>query len=292
MKRLLILTSIISCFSVMLLSCASIITHKDTSEQTSTQLLTTPSISSVVTTQTTTMPIWSTQTGTPIVNSHSGYVMPNIYDRTLKDKNENTVVSVRILSPKVFFYDNESLQETVNANLLFVFNEIETTVNAICNRYLLADTSSYLSPPSIFVDYTLEHFTKEAMSLKFKISENDENSNTYTSFVCYNLDLITGAIINSSTVFEEGKLSAFSELVSRKLTESGYTLYDNADTIINQYFQSRWYISFNKLNLCFNPGEIAAISEGVIEISIEVQQISDLTSDYGSALFTVSYENN
>lgn len=290
MKRLIVFISIASCFSVMLLSCASIITHKDTSEQTTEAYLTTPAISTVTTLATT--PPWSTQTGKPIINSHSGHVMPNIQDKILKDQNGNSIISVKIISPKVVFYDNESLQSTVEMNLLTISNEIEAEVNAICNRYALADVNSFLSTPDVLVDFSLEYFTQEAMSLKFQITETDNNSCTYESFICYNIDLTTGSIINSTAVFSEKNLTAIAKLASEKLIASGHTLYSNSEKLIEQYFQNRWYIKSNKLSLCFNPGEIAAISEGMIEISVDLQQISDLLSSYGVALFTVSYENN
>lgn len=291
MKRLLVFASIISCFSVMLLSCASIITHKDTSEQTTPHIIMTTPSSTVVTTVVTT-PTWSTQTGNHVINSHSGDVISNIYEKTLKDKGGNSIISLKILSPRVDFYDNNSLEATVNANLLYVFNELENTVNAICNRYELADASSFLSTPSIYVDYSLECFTQEVMSLKFCITETDNNANVYKSVVCYNIDLTTGSIINPTTVFASKELTDISKFISEKLTANGYTLYEDAQKLIEQYFRNKWFIKSNTFNLCFDPGEIAAISEGTIEISVDVQQIANLLSDYGSVLFTVSYENN
>ena len=291
MKRLLVFASIISCFSVMLLSCASIITHKDTSEQTTTPIIMTTPNSTVVTTVVTT-PTWSTQTGNHVINSHSGDVNTIIYEKTLKDKKGSNLISIKIIRPEVVFYDNVSLASTVNANLLYVFNELENTVNTICNRYELADTSSFLSTPFVYVDYSLECFTQEIMSLKFCITETDNNANVYKSVVCYNIDLTTGSIINPTTVFASKELTEISKFISEKLTATGYTLYDNSQKLIEQYFSNKWFIKSNTFTLCFDPGEIAAISEGTVEISVDVQQISDLLSDYGAALFTVSYENN
>lgn len=291
MKRLIVFASIISCFSVMLLSCASIITHKDTIEQTTPPtVMTTPS-TTVVTTVVTT-PSWITQTGNHVVNSHSGYVMSYIYEKTLTDKSGNSIISFKILRPEVRFYDNDGLESTVNTNLWYVFNEMEDKVSVICNRYMDADTSSYLSTPDVFIDYTLECFTQEAMSLRFRITETDNNANVYQSVVCYNFDLTTGSIINPTSVFKQKDLSGISKLISEKLTAEGYTLYNDADKLIEQHFNDSWFIKPNTLSLTFSPGKIAAISEGFVEISIEVQQIKDLLSNYGTALFTVSYENN
>ena len=274
----------------MLISCASIITHKNPNEHTSTPTLTTP-MSEIITTVVTTPP-WSTQTGNHVVNSHSGYVMTNIYEKTLTDKDDNTLISAKILSPEVHFYDNESLQLTVNSNLLTIFHEIENKVNTICSRYSGSDPSSFLSTPHVFVDYSLEYFTKEAMSIRFQINETDSNANTYTSFICYNLDLTTGSVINCASLFKNSDLSAVSDRISQKLKDNGYPLYADSSRLIKQFLQNRWFISFEKLNLCFNPGEIAAVSEGAIEIYLDFNDISDLLSQYGSALFTVNYENN
>ena len=290
MKRYLLLVTIIFCLCALLISCASIITHKDTSEQTTSPELTTPTTS--ITTTVVTTPMWSIQTGNHIINSHSGYVMPVIYEKNINDKNGNQLFLAKILYPKAEFYDDEGLEATVNANIYRIFNEIEAEVNDIYNRYQNCDASTFLSTPTIYVDYSLEYFTKEAMSLKFQITETDNNAGTHKSFLCYNLDLTTGSIINATTVFIDSDLSSVSLLISEKLSKSGYILYADSSKLIEQFFQERWFIKFEELNLCFNPGEIAAISEGSIDVSINVKEIKDIINQYGSALFTVNYENN
>jgi len=274
----------------MLLSCASIITQKDNDTLTSTLQETTDP--STVLTTVITLPPWSTQTGNHVINSHSGYVMTNVHDRILRDDEGNTLILAKILSPKVVFYDNESLQNTVNINLHSVFNEIEGIVNAICARYTDSDAESFLSDPEVFADYCLEYYTKEAMSVKFCITETDNNAQTHISYITYNLDLTTGAIINCSMMFNQSNLDEVCALVSQKLNENGYTLFDDSQKLIQKYFSNRWYIEFGKLNLCFNPGEISAVSEGCIEISVDVKDISSMLSQYGKAIFTVQYENN
>ena len=186
MKRILVIVSILSCFSVMLLSCASIITHKDTNTNMTSPLYTTPQMTTTVNEITT--PSWVTQTGNNVTNSHSGYVMTNIHEKTLTALNGAPIISAKILSPEIVLYDNEGLQLTVNTNLLTVFNVIEEKVNAVCNRYSNCDPSSFISLPNVLVDYRLEYFTKEAMCIKFQITETDENANVYKSFLCYHSD--------------------------------------------------------------------------------------------------------
>jgi hypothetical protein len=144
----------------------------------------------------------------------------------------------------------------------------------------------------VLVDYRLEYFTKEAMCIKFQITETDENANVYKSFLCYNLDLTTGSIINCTTVFKQSDLSQISAQISQKLKQEGYSLYSDSEKFIKQYFQHSWYISLDKLNLSFDAGKIAPISEGAINVSFDVNDISSLLSQYGSALFTVNYENH
>ena len=290
MKRILTFTSLISCFCIMLLSCSSIITHKPQNVQTSAVTQTTPQ--STVITTIVTLPPWSSQTGNHVIDSHSGYVMTNIYERSMNDQNENLAVYAKILSPEVIFYNNESLQNTVNANLLYVSNEIKAKVDSICQRYVDADVSSYLTTPNVLVDYSLEYYTKEAMSLKFQFTETDNNAMTHVSYLTYNLDLTTGSIINSAMMFNQSDLNDISSLVAQKLSENGYTIFQDGKALVEKYFANRWYIEFEKLNLSFNPGEIAAISEGGIEISLSLEEISPMLSQYGKALFTVKYEDN
>lgn len=291
MKKIIVLVSIISCFCVMLLSCSSLITVKDPSTPMPEPQYTTPIITSQTTTAITT-PSWSIQTGNPVINSHSGYVMTNIYEKNITNSKNETLVSVKIISPLVVLYDNDSLQTSVNSNLGIVFNQIEEKVNSVCNRYLNSDPGSFMSLPSVFVDFSLEHFTKEAMSIKFQITENDENANIYKSYSCYNLDLTTGSIINCTTVFQQSDITAISNKISQKLIDLGYTLYPNSKNLIKQYFQECWFISYDKLNLCFEAGKIAAASEGNINLSFDIKDISSMLSQYGIAIITVNNENN
>ena len=201
-------------------------------------------------------------------------------------------MTAKIFSPEVDFYDNESLQNTVNYNLLNVLNEIEHKVDSICARYIDADSKSFLAQPYVWVDYSLEYYTKDAMSLKFCITETDNNAQTNLSYVTYNLDLTTGSVISCSAMFKDADLGKISQQVSQKLTENGYTLFPNSQKLIEDHLPNRWFMELGKFNLCFNPGEIAAISQGCVELSLDVEEITPLLSQYGQALFTVKYEDN
>ena len=288
MKNVYLYLSAVLAFTVLFASCASLVRKPNEAVET-TLSDTTPIVTSLENTTVITTPVWSTQTGEGIIETHSGHVITNVFNTEIKE-GDQILIKAKMMVPEVIFYDNESLQNTVNYNLGIIRFELEHAVLAICNRYIGTDPSSNVSMPDVVVDYKLEYFTKEAMSLKFTIIETDNNGNVYKSYKCYNIGLTTGSLIDTPTVFKDETLGEISDLIANAIETDGTYLFDNSKELIMKNLSTAWYISYNKLNVCFSPGVIAPVASGVITLSLEKDRFSSLLSQYGDMLFTVNYE--
>ena len=288
MKNIYLYLCTVLASTVLFVSCASLVRKPDEAVET-TAPTTTPIVTSLETTTVITTHPWSTQTGLGIIETHSGHVITDVFNTEIKD-GDKVLIKAKMMIPKVVFYDNESLEKTVNYNLSVIRYELEHAVLAICNRYTGSDPSLNISLPDVIVDYSLEYFTKEAMSLKFTIIETDNNGNVYKSYKCYNIGLTTGSLIETPTVFKDETLSEISTLIANALEKEGTYLFDNGKDLIMKNLATSWYISYNKLNVCFGPGEIAPVANGVITLSLEKDKFASLLSKYGEMLFTVNYE--